>query len=286
MKFKEFINKNNEPCISIDGIKHFLPSDIFECGQAFRFNQIGEEYYEGVAFGRYIRVRKNKENDAVTIENTTPDDFRNVWFGFFDLGTDYGEIIANLPQDPALSEASANCGGIRILRQEPFETLISYIISANNNIPRIKKIVEALCFNFGDKIEHNNGAIYYSFPTAGTLAALSISELEIIKAGFRHKYILDAAKKIDGGIISLGGVYTMNVADGAKELMRIGGVGPKVASCALLFAYHKLDAFPIDVWICKILNKYYPDITSPTEYFGAYAGVANSYLFYNERKKG
>ena len=268
MKIYEHKNK-----IVAENIENFSLADIFECGQCFRFNyNKSGQFYEGAAFGKYLRVY---QADNKIYFETDLEDFNNIWRDFFDLDRDYKNIFEKLRQDKILKKASDFCPGVRILKQEPFECLISFIISQNNNIPRIKKIIERLCENFGDKIEDNK----YAFPTAGKLAGLSPEDLAVIKSGFRAKYILDAAVKINSGEIDLNLVYNLSLEDGAEYLKNIKGVGDKVSACVLLFAYNKLNAFPVDVWIKKIIEKYYPGGYD----FGEYAGIANAYLFYYER---
>ena len=285
--------------IEIDNTENFNLADIFDCGQCFRFNQINQVThdeseksgeFEGVAFGKYLRAVQ--KDDKIHFE-TTVDDYNNIWRSFFDIDRDYKKIYETLRQDDILKKASDFCPGIRILRQDPFECLISFIFSQNNNIPRIKKIIERLCENFGEAITLTNNRICYSFPSAERIAGLTLEDLDVVKSGFRAKYILDAAKKINAGEINLASVYDMTLQEGAEYLKRIRGVGDKIAACVLLFAYNKLDAFPVDVWIKKVLAKYYPqysiDKADKTDndfrkLFGEYAGIANSYLFYYERE--
>ena len=173
------------------------------------------------------------------------------------------------------------------MKQNPWEALVSFIISANNNIPRIKKIVESLCLNFGKKIEYNH-QIFYSFPAADVIKELSLSQLDVIKSGFRAKYIIDAAQKVAGGIVDLDRVYAMDTQEAREYLKQIKGVGDKVADCVLLFAYQKYDVFPKDVWIKKVLNDLYgvdeKNFDSfVSEHFGDLAGFAQQYLFYYMR---
>jgi len=278
-----------EDKIIIENLENFDLSDIFDCGQCFRFNRTdkidkndknGGGAYEGVAFGRYLRV---SQNGGKIYFGTTPEDFDNIWRVFFDIDRDYKKIFEALRRDETLKKASDFCPGVRILRQDPFECLISFIFSANNNIPRIKKIIERLCENFGEPVEYKD-KINYSFPSAERIAGLELEDLDVLKSGFRAKYIHDAAKKIADGEINLDLVYNMTLNEGSEYLQKIRGVGAKIAACVLLFAYNKLEAFPIDVWIKKVLEKYYPADFSPREYFGGYAGVAQEYLYYYERK--
>ena len=265
--------------VILKNLKHFGLSDIFDCGQCFRFDRVGEsESFAGVAFGKYLAASQSEE--GVYLE-TSLADFNGTWRRFFDLDRDYQKIFEQLCQNETLKQAAQSCPGLRILRQEPFECLISFIISQNNNIPRIKKIIGSLCENFGEKITQN-GRIYHAFPTPEKLASLSPSELMPIKSGFRAKYILDAATKVASGEIDLDAVYAMKGTDGLEYLKKIKGVGDKVAACVLLFSYNKLETFPVDVWIGRVLEKYYPN-TDYTKLFGEFAGIANSYLFYYER---
>ena len=265
----------------IENMENFDFADIFGCGQCFRFNQTGEGEFAGVARGKYLRVAQKA--NKITFW-TSPEDFSRVWRDFFDIDRDYKKISAELGRDEILKRASDFCPGIRILKQEPFECLISFIISQNNNIPRIKKIIESLCENFGEKIAAG-GKIHYGFPAAETLADLDLWELDVIKSGFRAKYISDAAKKAASGEIDLDSVYKMDAAGGGRYLQRVKGVGEKVSACVLLFAYAKLEVFPVDVWIKRVLEKYYGGIGG-ARIFGEYAGLANAYLFYYEREKG
>ena len=279
MKIYESENK-----IVIENLENFNLSDIFDCGQCFRFNRTDKNdksSFEGVAFGKYLRIYQNAEENKVYFE-TSPEDFNNIWRNFFDIDRDYKTIFETLRQDEILKKASDFCPGIRIIKQDPFECLISFIISANNNIPRIKKTIERLCENFGEKINNK----YYAFPSVEKIAGLQLEDLEVLKSGFRAKYILGASKEVASGNIDLDYVYEMTIDQGSEYLQQIKGVGAKIAACVLLFAYNKLDAFPIDVWIKRVLEKYYPEPHfSPYEHFGEYAGIAQEYLYYYERKK-
>jgi len=255
--------------IIIENPAHFDLTETFECGQYLNFSKLGDGGYETAAFGKRLRIYRDGDNICL---ETSAEDFKNIWYDFFDLGRDYSKIFETLRRDEVIKKASDFCPGIRILRQDPFECLISFIISQNNNIPRIKKIIGRLCERFG------------RFPGPEELAASDLDGLAVIKSGFRAKYILDAAKKIYAGDVKLDTIYGMDTNAGAEYLKQINGVGDKVAACVLLFAYNKLDAFPIDVWIKKVLEKYYPPGFDYKKHFGEYAGVANAYLFYYERE--
>ena len=260
------------------------PDKTFDCGQCFRFEKVnnsrhGSEW-AGVAFGRYVSFAK--EGDRLYVYNSTEEEFSKIWRGYLDLDTDYLAIdrdILSRSDSEALGNAVAFGHGIRILRQEPWETVCSFIISQNNNIPRIKKIIKALSERAGGRI---GDADEFSFPTAEAIEALGEKELFELKTGFRAKYIYDAAKKVKDGNVDLLSISGVTAAEGAEILCGIKGIGPKVAACALLFGFGKYDAFPVDVWIKRVMGKYFSEDFTP-DTLGEYAGVAQQYLFYYER---
>lgn len=254
----------------------------FECGQCFRWNRINDNTYLGIVGGSVIKIVQN--NDVFDVEA----DNEEIINSYFNFDNDYGKIKEQLSAlDDVLPNAIPAGYGIRLLKQDPWETLVSFIISANNNIPRIKRIIESLCMNFGEKIQYGND-LYYSFPDAHTICNLELEQLDIIKSGFRAKYIMDAALKVANGEIDLDSVFDMNTNDAREYLKQIKGVGNKVADCILLFAYQKYDVFPKDVWIKKVLNELYGVKESEfdtfvREHFGNLAGFAQQYLFYYMR---
>lgn len=259
----------------------FDPVQVFDCGQCFRFDKKSDGSYFGVAKGRYIGIEKDGED--IILSNCTKDDFENIFRDFFDLDFDYANACSLLAKDDILRKASDFGKGIRILHQDEWEALCSFIISQNNNIPRIKGIISNLCRTYGEPVyEDTEGNIHYSFPGAETIARAGENGMAALRTGFRAKYIFDAASKVADGKIDLSLPYSMSYDEGAKYLQSIKGVGLKVASCVLLFAYRKYDAFPVDVWVKRILEKYY-DGKVGAEYFGEYAGLCQQYLFYYER---
>jgi N-glycosylase/DNA lyase len=285
--------------IRVDHVPLFDVSKIFDCGQCFRFDPVfdtrHQAEYAGCAFGKYISVAQ--DGDTVYIYNTTVEEYDGIWKRFLSLDTDYGEInhrLLSLSDRQVLFDAVDASSGIRILRQDGWEALCSFILSQNNNIPRIKGLVAALCKRCGSPVDlsgmekhiasahRDRDGNFYSFPTPEGLTALGISGLYDLKTGFRAKYLYDAAKQIISGEVSLSFIKGADTADAMEHLMRIKGVGPKVASCVLLFGFEKLDAFPVDVWIKKALAKYFDSDFSP-EALGEFAGVAQQYLFYYER---
>lgn len=260
---------------------NFILSDIFDCGQCFRFNKNGKHSYNGVAYGRYLEI--TEDHNSIFISSAEESDYNCVWHDFFDMDFDYSSCISSFSFDKTLKSASEYASGIRILHQDHWETLCSFIISQNNNIPRIKDIIEKMSEQLGTHIyTDENGKKYFSFPTPQAVLDAGEDKIFELKTGFRAKYILDAARKVCNNQISFNSIENMSTDEALSKLCEIKGVGPKVASCVLLFSFRKYDCFPIDVWIKKILEKYYPDF-SGKEYFGEYAGIAQQYLFYYER---
>ncbi len=283
----DIISKNNN--IILENTKDFELEHIFDCGQCFRFNKIGENTYLGIAFGKALKI--SQDGSTVTLYDTSERDFYDVWYDYFDLSRDYGEIKKTLSKDPVMREAVKYGEGIRILRQDLWETIISFIISASNNIPRIKGIIERFCQAFGEEIRYM-GKTYYSFPTAERTAELTINDLSVIRAGFRDKYIINTAKEIADGNFSLNGLRSLPTPDAKKMLMTLSGVGNKVSDCILLFGLNRADAFPVDVWIKRIMEYCYFDGETPIsaisalaeEKFGSLGGYAQQYLFFWARE--
>ncbi len=254
-------------------------AQTLESGQCFRWRRLDDGAYSGIAGRHVLRVRQSENGVWFTVGNEAEAEF---WLRYFDNETDYPAIIKRFAADPTLKAASEENRGIRILRQEPFETLISFIISQNNNIPRITGIIGRLCESFGERISDEYGGMY-TFPDAQTLAALTPDDLAPLRAGFRVRYILDAASKVYSGAVALDSIYEMTYDEGKQYLKTITGVGDKVADCVLLFAYHKTEAFPSDVWIKRVTAEYYAD--GLPECMGEYKGIAQQYLFEYFRKR-
>ncbi|MBQ4118780.1 MAG: DNA glycosylase [Clostridia bacterium] len=259
----------------IYGLPDFDLPHTLDCGQAFRWSCNDKNVWSGVAYGKYLELEK-LDDGSIVLYNTTKQDFYDIWFTYFDLERDYESIIVKLSENEILKKACEYSHGIRILNQEPFETLCSFIISQNNNIKRIKGIIERLCENFG---EYKNG--YYTFPTAEKLASLTIDDLAVLRAGFRAKYLLDAAKKVVSGEVDLNNLKNLPLDDARTELMKIVGVGPKVADCCLLFSHHHTTAFPKDVWIKRAMSVLFGD--ELPENAQEYAGIAQQYIFFYAR---
>lgn len=240
----------------------------FLCGQCFRWKE-DENGFSGAAMGRHITI--TQENGAVVLHGVNEADIP-LWERYFDLDTDYAALIERFSADETLKKAAEQSAGIRILRQEPFETLISFIISQNNNIPRICGIIDRLCESFGEKREWG-----YAFPTAQQLKGLKPDDLAPLRAGFRARYICDAVEKINSGAVDFAAIDALPYEQAREQLKTIVGVGDKVADCVLLFGFHKLEAFPRDVWVKRLMAQFYPN--GLPECTKGYEGVAQQYLF-------
>jgi len=292
-RIKNFEYKFNKDTntIVISNLEHFTPEHTFLCGQCFRWDGEDDGSFTGVVRGRAVNIKQS--GAELYISNCSEEDFLNIWRPYLDLDTDYAEIKAVLSCDEHVKRAAQFGGGIRILNQEPFECLISFIISIQNNIPRIKKIINEMCRLFGDSISLS-GREYFSFPDCKTLAQLTVEDLAPLNAGYRAPYILDAARKVYSGEVNLEKLFDMSTFLARQELMKIKGVGPKVADCTLLFSLQKGDVFPVDVWMQRIMRNLYlgEDATIKqindfgAEKFGKYSGIAQQYLFYYARENG
>jgi len=279
----------NDGNLILTDVDSFNLAHIFDCGQSFRWNINENGNFFGIAKGKALEISQN--DGEIVFYNTTTEDFRDIWHEYFDFNIDYSKIKKELSKDKILKEAISYGDGIRILKQDLWECVVSFIISASNNIPRIKKIVEALCCNFGEKILYMD-KIFYSFPSPERISSLTLEDLAVIKAGFRDKYILDAAGKFVSGEISYEKLSVMSATDAKKTLMTIKGVGNKVADCILLFGLSKCESFPIDVWIKRIMEYCYFEKEEPIEKisefakekFGSLGGYAQQYLFFYARE--
>lgn len=290
------------PFVRVSGIKLLDIGKTFDCGQCFRFDEVtssrhGVEY-AGVAFGKHVSFAE--DGDELYVYNCTKRDFFDVWYRFLALDLDYAEINRDILAHTAgtVMDEAMECGrGIRILRQDPFEATVSFIISQNNNIPRIKKIIEALCSSCGDPIEESEELLRHSsgrssmrtFPSRDAIAALGEEGLYGLKVGFRAKYINDAMIRLGDGSLALDKVLAAErTSECIDALCAVKGIGLKVASCIALFGMGRYDAFPVDVWMKRVGEKYFSADSADfsAERFGKYAGIAQQYLFYYERYHG
>lgn len=262
--------------MQVNNITDFDLAQTLDCGQAFRWKAQEDGSFVGVAHGRPVTFSLTE--GTLTIDGADEDDFENIWKNYLDLNLDYGTIRTELSEiHPVLGEAAEFAPGIRILNQEPWEALCSFIISQNNNIPRIKGIIERLCQSFGEHIRDD----FYTFPSAEKIASLTPEELAPIRAGFRARYIIDGAQRVSSGEIDLESIRRMDIEDARQELMKITGVGIKVADCTLLYGLHRLDCFPLDVWMKRAMSVLFPEM-KPTD-FGRYGGIAQQYIFHYSR---
>ena len=290
MKEQIYILKNQES---------FNLKDIFECGQCFRWNKNNDMSYTGVIKSGVINISKNEEKNEIIIKGKIfeNEDLEDIVRNYFDLETNYSQIKSVLSKvDEYLDESIKFGEGIRILKQDFWEIIISFIISANNNIPRIKKIIENLSRKYGNKIEWEN-KVYYTFPDAENLSRATIDDLRQLGLGFRDKRIFNTTQKILNKEFDLEKISKLDDTDLIKnELLKLDGVGPKVADCILLFALHRFDVFPIDVWVRRVMNELYihnedeekvkkEDIIKlAKEKFKDYQAMAQQYLFYWKRE--
>ena len=266
--------------IKLYNIDHFSLEQTFLCGQCFRWEKYDDLTFYGVVGNAAVKMY-NTDEKTICVESSNPD--LVYWSKYLNFSSDYNKIEEALSSDEILRPCIEAGKGIRILRQELWETIVSFIISANNNIPRIKKIIAKLCELWGEKIEWE-GKIFHDFPSAETLSKLSLEDLSELRAGFRDKYILDAAKKVYSGEVDLKKLTVMSDKEAKETLMRISGIGSKVADCVLLYSLGRYKTFPTDVWMKRILKEIYSveekNITEfVSEHFGEYAGFAQQYLY-------
>lgn len=272
MDYREIVETKDGT--KITGLKCFSLPLILDCGQAFRWVE-KDGFWCGIAMGKELKLKQ--ENDELLFVGTPKADVENIWIKYFDLDRDYTQICRTLCEDKSLNTACTCYPGIRVLKQDAWETLLSFIISANNNIPRIKGIIERLCESFGEPLP--NGG--YTFPTAQKLSNLTVEDLSELRAGFRNKYIIDAAQKVASGEVDLESLQNKSSDEIREDLMKIKGVGVKVAECTLLFGFGDVDAFPIDVWVRRLVGELYPD--GLPECMKGVSGIAQQYLFHWRR---
>lgn len=275
--------------VVVEGVRDFDPVHIFECGQCFRWYKEPDGSYTGIVRGRAANVAY--ASGTLVLNNVTPDDFEQIWFDYFDLGSDYSMIKKAVSTDDIMKKAVRFGAGIRLLRQEPWEALISFILSSNNRIPRIMKIISEISRLYGRELEFG-GKKYYGFPDSKKLAACSTEQIQQCRAGYRCGYIHEAAKAIASGSFDLDKLSGMNTDEARNEMLKLKGVGNKVADCYLLYSGTRYDVFPTDVWVKRVMEELYfkreasfKEIQQfAAERFGRYAGFAQQYLFYYARE--
>ena len=284
-----------EQTYKLDGEKSFELNHIFDCGQCFRWNIEEDGSYTGVIKNGVLNVKKEK-NDIIFTGNLDGD-IKKVVEDYFDLNTNYENLKNALSQIDTNMKNSIEYGyGIRILNQDLWECIISFIISANNNIPRIKGIIDRLSKKCGKKVIFNEKE-YYLFPTPEAVSKLSVQDLRGLGLGFRDKRVYTTTKMIIEKQVDLDKIENMNNSEDIRnELLKLDGVGPKVADCIMLFSLKRFDVFPIDVWVRRVMNDLYIHNEDETkvdkkhinkvsnEMFGDIRGIAQQYLFYWRRE--
>lgn len=255
---------------------------ILECGQCFRFHKLDDHYYRIIAMNRVLYIQQS--GGDVIFSPCNEEDFKAIWVKYFDLDTDYNKIKKILSKDNVLCKAIHYAPGIRILNQQPWECLISFILSQNNNITRIKNLIEAISVKYGTAI----GQGFYAFPTVEQLSQVSEQELRDCKIGFRAKYIVSACQLVASSQVVLEDFDTMTTSQLRQKLMLIKGVGPKVADCVMLFSQRRKEVFPTDVWVKRVMQHFYFSQEASMneihqyayEHYKNHAGIAQQYLFY------
>ena len=289
MKFKGYDISFGEYGVIVDGVRDFDPIHTFECGQCFRWHKEADGSYTGVVRGRVANV--TYLSGKLVLNNVFPDEFEQIWFDYFDLGRDYAKVKKAVAIDSIMQKAVEFGGGIRLLRQEPWEALISFILSSNNRIPRIMKIIEDISRLYGRELKYK-GRKYHAFPGEQDLAACSLEQIEACRAGYRCSYIQRTAASVATGEFDLQKLSELDTMQARHYLMKLHGVGSKVADCMLLYSGTKYDVFPTDVWVRRVMEElYFKRETSFSEiqqfaadHFGENAGIAQQYLFYYARE--
>lgn len=257
--------------------KNFNMDQICNSGQCFRMNRAGTYRYEVIAGNHYLELEQ-EENTCKF--NCSQQEFKDIWSPYFDLERNYGAYIESIDSaDEYLTTVAAFGSGIRILKQDLWEMIVSFLISQQNNITRIRRCIGNICSRYGEKMTSSDGVAYDAFPTPEALAAATDEELKACNLGYRSKYVIRTAQSIVSGEVSLEEVKRMDYKEAKTELMKLYGVGGKVADCICLFALQQLEAFPVDTHIRQALEKYYPD-GFPMERYQGYEGVLQQYIFY------
>lgn len=288
LEYRGYKIYDDKGVVVVCDVEDFDLVHTFECGQAFRWFRQEDDSFTGIVRDRVINV--SKIGNDVLIKNTSLQDFKDLWFDYFDLGRDYKKIKRIISKDIHMKRAVDFGWGMRILRQDFYETLMSFIISANNNVARIKGIVGALS-RLSKKSIAFEGNEYFAFPEPRMVVENGVEALLESRMGYRAKYIFESSKMMLENLVTREDLMKLNTNDAKKELMKFCGVGSKVAECVLLFTHTKLDVFPVDVWVKRVMQalyikedvslKYINDYAHA--YFGEYCGFAQQYLFYYAR---
>lgn len=268
--------------ITFDNVGPLDLAATLECGQAFRWRQCGEGSYAGIVNGEILRA--SLDGSRLTLSGTSPDQ-ADFWSSYFAIDLDYLAIQSGLRKNPVLRKCIAFAPGLRVLRQPFFETFITFMISQNNNIPRIKGIVERLCQGLGREIGVGlDGSTAYAFPSPADIASCQEGDLGFLRAGYRVPGILDASRRVFSGELNETVLKSLPLADARAELMKTQGVGPKIADCVLLYGVGRFDSFPVDVWIRRAMSILFPK--GLPQHALPVAGIAQQYLFHYARTTG
>lgn len=275
--------------VVLEGVRDFDLTHTFTCGQCFRWNQNEDGSFTGVAHGKRLTI--SFQHNKFTLSPANLQEFHEIWEKYFDLPRDYGQLKGSLSRDHIMRQAAGYGWGIRILRQDLWETLLSFILSANNNVPRIKQIIERLCTLYGTRLPAEAGDAY-AFPTPEQLRGADVCDLAPLRAGYRAGYLVDAVEKVCSKTVDLSAVQTAPLPEARRMLLQIKGIGPKVADCILLFGTGRLGVFPVDTWVRQAMRALYPDVCQAAgseraageALFGQSCGLAQQYLFYFARE--
>lgn len=290
--------------VVIEGVKNFKLKHIFECGQIFRFEEVGENDFIVIAFGKLIEVKE--EGNNVVIYNTNEEEFNRIWLNYLDLNRDYSDIKEELSKDILLKQSIEFGYGVRVLNQDPFEMLLSFIISARNNIPSIKKTVNKISVKWGKQISYKD-KIYYAFPSIYEIKDATLEEIQETGASFRSKYLIDTINNVYNSVkdensrlneenpylkYNLDYIKRLSDDECHDALQEFKGVGSKVADCIMLFSMEKTSAFPVDVWVKRAMIHFYGAEDSSLNKIRIFArnkfeklsGFAQQYLFYYARE--
>lgn len=256
---------------------HFDIKKICDSGQCFRMDDLGQGAYALTARGKYLRIRQTGGEVRLYCSQTA---FDSTWMDYFDLKQDYQSVYERIDiQDKYLLQAAGFGKGIRILRQDLWEMIITFIISQQNNIKRIRRCIRLLCERYGKMKKGPGGLIYFDFPSVQALAGAEEKDLRECNLGYRSRYLIQTAQSIKSREVKLTDLQFMDYENARQELMKLSGVGAKVADCICLFALQKMDAFPVDTHISQVLDKHYPD-GFPFDKYQGISGILQQYIFY------
>lgn len=260
-------------------VDNFDVKQIAQSGQCFRMNEIGQHRFQVIAYGKRLVL---DQVGRVVIFHCTEWEYKDLWRRYFDLETNYRYYIDHIdPEDTYLMAAVDSGGGIRILRQELWETLVSFVISQNNSIPRIKRSIETMCACYGEGHGTPEGGVFFTFPGPQVLAEANLEKLGL---GYRDKYVKTLARNVADGVINLDTLAAMEPEEAESYLKSIYGVGAKVAACVQLYSLHQMGSFPVDTWMKKIIKDVYGG-KFPVEMYSGFAGVIQQYIFYHARQQ-